>query len=280
MSVLRKDSYKEILESAETIKRIYSEKKIKIHNRSYINKCLKSAYKLYDSWKKRDYSIIQNGTFFEIIPHALECHRIGTALEWVEKKHGLEEKLKLILKGSIWPYDRFKKNQAKDTAFEVYTLARFEKAGLEPEFEEPDVVFKHRGNEFSIACKFIHSEKKLKKNIRKAVKQIERSNKLGIISLCIDEISPHEVMHNNAAHFDIYLNQIFVEFIKEYSGLLNKIIRSREVIGLIMSYSTSIIIKDINLPAFVGEWGLNPRCESESSEFANLREIVDKLNSI
>lgn len=33
MSVLRKDSYKEVLKSAETIKRIYSEKKIRIHDR-------------------------------------------------------------------------------------------------------------------------------------------------------------------------------------------------------------------------------------------------------
>lgn len=280
MSVLRRESYKEILESAETIKRIYSEKKIRIHDKSYINKCLESAYKLYDSWKKRDYGIIQNGTFFEILPYALECHRIGTALKWVEKKQGLEEKLKLILKGSIHPYYRSKKNIAKDTAFEVFTMARFEKAGLGPRFEEPDILFQHRGNEFSVACKFVHSEKKLKKNIKKAIRQIERSNKLGVIAVCIDEISPHEVMHNNAAHFDIYLNQIFVKFIKEYSGLLNKIITSREVIGLIMSYSTSIIIKDINFPAFVGEWGVDPRCDSKSSEFANLREIVDKLNSI
>jgi hypothetical protein len=280
MSVLIKGSYKEILESGDIIRRIFSQKKIRIDNRSYINKCLTSAHKLYDSWEKKDYGIIKNGTIFEILPHALECHRIGTALKWVEKKHGLEEKLKLILKGSIWPYDKFKKNKAKDTAFEVYTMARFEKVGLQPRFEEPDIVFKHGNMEFSIACKFIHSERKLATNIKKAVRQIQNSGKLGIIALCIDEISPHKVIHNSAVHFDIYLNGIFGRFIEKYDTLLNRIIRPKEVIGLIMSYSTSIVIKDIDLPTFVEEWGVNPRCGSTSSGFANLYQVVKKLKSL
>jgi len=280
MNSLRRDSYKEIVESAQIIERVFKENKISIKPTTYIATCLRFAYELYDAWQRQDYSITRDGTFLKILLDALECRRIGQALKWARERPGLDRKIRLLLKGCLWPYYKSKKNPAKDIAFEIYTLADFEKAGFNAKFEEPDIIFQYNGREFSVACKFAHSAKNLHKLIRKAVKQVEQSNKSGLIALCIDEISPHNLFQDSFGHFTTYLNGIFSRFIVAHDMMLNKAIKSDKIIGLVMSYSTSFIARNENLPIVAHEYGINPRCDEKTIDFTNLSQIVTKLQSV
>lgn len=278
MSSLNKDSYKDAVESAKIIEKIFNQRNVKLNSSSFIKKCIESAYKLNDYWERKDYSITHNETLFkEILYHTLECHRIGIALKQIEEKQELEKKLNLIIKKRIWPFEKFRQNRAKDYIFEIYTLARFEKANLNPRFEEPDIVFRYGADEFSVACKYIHSEKRIEKNVKKAVRQIENSKKLGIILIGIDEVSPHHVEHNSTIELNKFLDETFAKFVNKYDEKLKIAMKNEKVLGLVMSYSTSVIIKDKNLPTIVHEWGIDRRLSQESINFSLLEQIVNKL---
>ncbi len=96
-----------------------------------------------------------------------------------------DRRIRNMLHDSVLPQDDLTLSRGRDTQCELFVAAICEKAGLHPIFDEsPDIRCKVRAEAIGIAVKRIKSDRKVRKNIREAAKQIRRSGIPGVI--CAD----------------------------------------------------------------------------------------------
>ena len=74
--------------------------------------------------------------------------------------------------------------------FELYVGSLFWMAGVAREFREPDLVVTLLGEQVGVAAKYVFSDKKARKASIKAVEQIRRSKRRGIVACGLSHFVP------------------------------------------------------------------------------------------
>ena len=103
-------------------------------------------------------------------------------------------KLQVMVGGSENP-DSDHTTKARDTQFELFLYAAFRNAGAIVNLEEPDLIVSSEGIVFPIAAKRPTSRERIDDKLRRAVSQLERSDRLGVAALSLDQvIRPREAI--------------------------------------------------------------------------------------
>lgn len=75
---------------------------------------------------------------------------------------------------------------ARNYQYQLFLGALFEESGFHVSYKEPDLVIRHKGEEYCVAAKRISSIEKISRRISEAEKQIIKCNKKGIIAISLD----------------------------------------------------------------------------------------------
>jgi len=277
---LTTQTYKKISEFGDLIRDEYAKNGINLPPNSFVMDYIKSAELLDSAWSKGDRTITEDKEkFSKVLENTLECFRLGSALKWAMNKNTLDRSLRHILKGSIDPTDK-KRTEAKDFCFELQIIEILESAGINADLiEPPDIVFTLDDLELVIACKCAYSLGNLEKNIRKATRQIVKAGKKGLIALSIDGLVDHLRLLLVKDEHEIHnlIDGYATAFIRKYEKSFPFWIRSRNVIGIIISLSTLTILRDRKLPTTAQYIIINPRCTENSPYFAKLEKLKSLL---
>jgi hypothetical protein len=275
-------SYEEISRLGDLIVTMYNQHGVQLDPTSEIARYVDSAKRLSSAWQAGDKTITRDSRqFFRILEGSMECLKIGKALQWARNKPDLQLHLKKILKGSIDPTGK-QRTEAKDFWFELMVLARLEAAGIHSDLvEPPDVQFELNGSKFVVACKCAYRESNLKVQLRKATRQILKTDQKGIMAICIDALLNHSDLVIAPSQRDLY-NRVMDKterFLKQHERLLPAWINSRKVIGLLIFASTLSIIEDEKVPREGHFVLVNNRCTMNSPYFQIVRQLGSLLES-
>lgn len=108
---------------------------------------------------------------------------------------GLRERLQKLLGGHALICEEKWNNSARQTAFELMLASSLAKQGVVVDLSTTaDVKFEFDGDVYYVECKYLLSDLKVKRNIRKALCQLDRRysavsgqrKEYGIVALCVD----------------------------------------------------------------------------------------------
>lgn len=176
----------------------------------------------------------------ELLARVRAAHRTAwetfliTYAAWTKrKKHPnpfRPDRVQLILGGSELGDGR--SSIARDTQFELFLLAMFVLAGADAKLGEPDVLFKYGYEWVGIAAKRVRSasESRLRRHIKKAMSQIDKSGHRGWVAINLDArfvgIDPDQCNPGLLARFD--------EVFDALDSLLGRMAGNRNVLGVIL----------------------------------------------
>lgn len=272
--------YQYIRDLAEIIRNTYKENGITINPTSSLEETLDAAEELARAWEDKDKSITADEErFLKILRLSLTCLYLGEAINYVKTKTGLRTKLKKLLKDTLDPSER-KVSEARNFAFELYLAGKLESKGIHTSFVEPDIHFRLLSHELVLACKHPFSLRNIGKLIKKAKRQIARSNFKGFIGLAIDQLVKHPggVVVKDEADWGCYAEYQFREFSSQNEAIIMRKLNRSPVIGLIISLNNPIISKKDNRPVLGQQlwvWSLNP---AGSVNYEIAKKLNDTLN--
>jgi len=273
-------TYQEISDLGNLIRDVYAKNEINLPPNSPVMEYINSAEKLCSSWLAGCETIKEDKKdFLRILENTLECLRLGSALKWTKDSNTLDRHLKFMLKGFIDPTNK-ERTRAKDFCFELQMTEVLTSAGITANLvEPPDIVFNLEDLELVIACKCAYSPANLEKNIKKATRQIRKTEKKGLIALSIDALVDHSKLLQVQDDNEFYnlIDGYTTGFIKQYERQLPYWIGSRNVIGIIVSLSTLTLLKQRKLPSVAQYIVINPRCSENSPYYSKLLKLTGLL---
>lgn len=146
--------------------------------------------------------------------------------------------LKRLVHDSLLPQSDRENSHGRDAAFEIHVAGVCAAAQLDPVmFEEPDVTCSFDGIKYSLAAKRLKNIKQLRRRIRKAGEQIDRSGSTGIIMLDLGPaFNPdnHRIRRMPEAVFCSEYATNFNETWSELQPDVQKIISRHRVLGIIV----------------------------------------------
>jgi len=245
-SRVRRHSYQEISELASELEDIYKDHSVDIPNNSYLAGNIRAAKELSDWWDQhKSVELIHvPEPSQEVMWRALSCDRLASAVRWVKEKPEVKGKLHMLLKGSINITEDGWSN-AKDFEFEVNSAARLEAAGLNPKFEEPDLVFQFESQSYCIACKHPYTPNAFRNLLSKGARQIQKSTYKGIIALSLDCLRPPEMILRGGEN---YIIESIVSSLRSFhednrESIDKNLEKRKKVVGLILSLTIPCIIE-------------------------------------
>lgn len=140
---------------------------------------------LFDSGGKPQH-IARDDPAFEA---AKQAHRDLLQLQFIKDQIGhwagngqIRPKFKALCKDSVQPSHDRQQSKGRDAQCELYFAAICWKAGLSPEFAEPDIICSYNSDRIGIAVKRVKSMGSLEKRIRGAADQIYQAKVPGVIA--------------------------------------------------------------------------------------------------
>jgi hypothetical protein len=130
----------------------------------------------------------------------LECEQVCLIMSTIGQDQpplGYDEKLKTVLSGPLLPSVDHAASPERDHQFELFVAALSHSAGYKVDLVEPDLRLDRSGQPgFVIAAKRLKSPSKLRRNVRKASKQIAALRQHGVVALDITKLlqQPDEPM--------------------------------------------------------------------------------------
>ena len=141
---------------------------------------------------------------------------------------GWRSEVERLISGRDLPEKEGRDASPRDFQFELYVAALSRKAGFAIRLAEPDVIVFHPDLEFGIAVKRPKSLGSVRPNIKKASKQIRRSDRQGAIAVDLSLAANPENACMIADHTDVGIHAQ-QEYLDEY--LTKKGSGIREVVG-------------------------------------------------
>ncbi len=153
---------------------------------------------------------------------------------------GFQERMKKLLHDKPLSKDDQNVNSAgRDAHWELYLAAVCESADLTPiGFKGNDVTCTVGNHQIGIEAKRIKSEKSVKKRIKKAIDQVERSQRLGVVAIDMSlawNQQNHPVMgdiHN--AFIDMRFDAQARQFIDRHKAWIEPRCKEKGVIGIVI----------------------------------------------
>lgn len=221
------------------------------------------------------YSLIESWTFVEVYEafHNLKSHQVPRS------------KLTKILGGPFLPRNEAAQDQnihSRNTLFELLIAAKFKKANLEiTGFDDVDFVFDEV--KFNVQCKRIHSHKKIEGNLNEAIDQFTKKkestpNLRGLIAFSIDKLTGKEgkiLKTGTVQDIEVELVRHINDFVKNYHELFGNIVNTN-ILGIVISFQTAAIIKNLNLLTRCHLLGVDLLCSSNHGQL-NDYHLMKKL---
>jgi hypothetical protein len=132
-------------------------------------------------------------TSYSQIFSTLQLSRIVEAVDSIADDPSLPRLLSELLDGTLNLLDR-SRSKAKDTLWELELHKALRLNGVHVVFGEPDLLLAANQGHIGVACKKLYSDANLSKVLSGAVGQIERSVKLGLVAINIDDLLPEGVI--------------------------------------------------------------------------------------
>ncbi len=276
---LRISTNEEIAGFAKLVRDAYADHDIMLPPDSQVAKYAEAAEKL-SAAKASGKNLADWGKekYIEVVADVMECQRLATAIKWAREKTQFVQYLPRLLKGGIDPTEK-KRTVAKDLCFELKTLEMFEAAGIPADLVEPDVVFELQGHRIVVACKSLYSLSNMENQVRKATRQIVRTDQRGLIALSIDQVvRMRELMDvEDEAEFQNRIESVAIGFAKKYDTSFARWITKRQVIGLLISLSTLTNLRREHVHASAQFVVIQNRCSEQSPYFRIIRELDRRL---
>ena len=143
--------------------------------------------RMRDLFRKTSFVPETSGQRFELAAQALrDVLRIAFAFEQlcdVLPDADLRRKIHRLVKDSPLPQDDKQNTPGRDAQSELFVAAVCQASGLNPRFDEPDVVVTCEDREYGLAVKRLKSLDRLGEHFKKAVKQIVGAGLPGFVVL-------------------------------------------------------------------------------------------------
>lgn len=120
---------------------------------------------------------------------ALQLRRLVDAVNAIADETAAPKLLAELLNGTLDLLVRTR-SKAKDTLWEIELLLALRENGITATIGEPDLILAASSDQVGVACKKIYSIAHFSKTLSGAVKQIQKSLKLGIVAVNIDDLIP------------------------------------------------------------------------------------------
>lgn len=193
-------TYEQMLAGAENVFAIAGEMGLSINQNSRFHRVLNK----YKNIKNLSIDERKEETFVEGINDLYQLIRIFECKELIHTDFGKKELSKIW--GGTESMFCDKKTTPRDIQYQLYIMSIFKKY-FQVKAEEPDFSVIYLSKEHSVAVKRINTEANILRRIKNAEKQIQKTNKNGIIVIGMDRIlcdtnnsHPYEVLKN-------YINQ-------------------------------------------------------------------------
>ncbi len=171
-------------------------------------------------------------------------------IDMTGQEDAVRAKVKQTLCDSVLPQGG-KGSLGRDTQAELFVFAVCNKACLQPQLEEPDVVFQMSRKSYGIAVKRIKSLKKLVDRVKEGAKQIDKSNMPGIIivdiSFAINPQNRDVVAPMDDSNFGKLWGAELRKMIDPIHSLLCNAVKNRGILGVILHDHQTRITEGGNL---------------------------------
>ncbi|NQX62522.1 hypothetical protein [Paenibacillus qinlingensis] len=154
-----------------------------------------------------------------------------------------------IFGGSNSPLNEGNNHQPRDFQFELYTAAKFHRAGFVIRLEEPDFLFHFKGKIYGVAAKRV-TLGGIEKNLKKADHQIRVTNNYGFIAISLDRLyeERNRIMEIIDPDYSVRkVNEIIENTIRGTFSNTYFSNRSDQVLGIIASVSIPYILPRMEL---------------------------------
>jgi hypothetical protein len=133
-----------------------------------------------------------------------------------------------------------------DFQFEALLAAVVQLSGYQIEFQEPDIVASDRNTTFGIAAKRPRTEAGLRRNLRKAARQISKSDRDGIIALDCSVIlaTDRAITTTDEAHAADFVKNILVHFLRNNAVEIDRIRCEQKVFAVLLTLDMPVTIVD------------------------------------
>lgn len=200
----------------------------------------------------------------------VELNQSATFNEW-------RKKLVYLVSGNELPEDD-QDHTPRNYQFELYIAGLLKKSGLEPVCAEPDVVINRDGRNFGIAIKRPNSFSNLKGNLRKARKQIVKTNQPGIVFVDVTRISNEEnpvVQADTISAVTDKLIRYLDYFFEKNYHVMENIIHHELVFGIVLH--TSCVCSINGFPGHSSRTTFRNLCSEESPLMRDLHFLAQAL---
>jgi hypothetical protein len=189
-----------------------------------------------------------------------------------ERSEAFRDRLRMVTDDSALPQNDRAKSPGRDAAFEIHVGAVCAAAKLLPVvWEEPDVTFWLSGVKYGLAAKRLKNARNLRRRIREAVDQINRSHLPGLIALDIGlAFNPENrrVRDVSDAQFLSQYEATFQTIWRRYNPHVQAIMARAKVLG--------IVVHDYHVRQRGDEWqlaGSTVRIAADARSVAQQREF-------
>lgn len=222
---MKKFKYSDLLKYKVKVEDLYAKYGLKLDSSNRISKYfdyLSEIERNRNSDKDKFSQIIQKdkAKYYLSQFYVIEiCHIIDAIQNSKHDKKIVKEKLERLINGSYLLSEEEKNNTvARNTTFELSLFSFFNTKGLQATLESPNPDLRLFTDNFTynIECKRPFSYKKLEKNIKKAFKQLRKSNdgkSIPTIALSLDQVLLKEFLAQGDPILDSYSSTTALNFL-------------------------------------------------------------------
>lgn len=238
-----------------------------------------------DLIKKEKFADISNA-FYEI----REILDIYSGLKKIELNEELKKRLKRYIEGP----DKINEeksssssNNPRDIGLELFIGSRFLCSGCDVSFKEDgDLEFIFEDRNIYVECKRPTNINRVKENINKAFKQLEKKYKndteaRGIISISINKIintKNHLLVASDISNLSEAMDKKIEYFIRVYEKFWQKN-RDKRTVGIIVLFQAQCISKEDNMLIIGRKMGLNNTTVAGGDDYKLLIRITENVKN-
>ena len=147
-------------------------------------------------------------------------------------------KVKHLIKDTVLPQDSSVQSPGRDVQAELFVFAACRKTGLNPTFEEPDIVCSLDRQRVAIAVKRIKNLRQLVKRIREGADQVEEAGGYGVIVVdVVIAINPKNyrvIAKVPDVAFGLTWMCLLKNVVKKYYAKIQDAVQEKGVLGIIL----------------------------------------------
>jgi hypothetical protein len=195
----------------------------------------------------------QNSNFelsdgIHLLHTSVELSQLGTILRAARAAPNLSiwrSHLEKLISGTH-PETPSKLSASWDFQFEALVAGVAQLSGYEIEFDEPDIVVKDGNITFGIAAKRPRTAAGIRRNLRKAAKQISKSNRDGMIALDCSVIlaTDRAITTISESHAVDFVSDLLARFMQDNASEINRVRSERNLLAVLLALHMPVTIVD------------------------------------